>query len=603
MLSDKERKEIRRKIRQELEEKEQRRLRAKQQASKEKQKIAFHPEMEGEEAETVYKPNKYERAVSAQDSGEERKAHMKHSAEDWLHITKLKEEVEEDFYDSHNEYLQYFDRHGHKKWQHRKLFDEKQQKARNRIEVRKAKKSAFRRNLALFVSSVSFVVVAFIYFTMNRPYSYLWVSSNVDGAAIFIDNELTKHNTDALLASLSPGEHKVALYKPGYCTRFTTVELLKNDTSQVNIDLEIDSLFFHPKKTREPMKDELFPPAWSGKSSGRTPSASKRALASSSDKTSVLITSNISDAQIIIDGNPTPFEINQPITKLTPGTHIIEVQKQGYRSDPAYNVVKLTRGSSTRYLTFELIKESPLVLTVSTEPVDADIFVNSILMGHGEMVQEYQTPGRLKISFGEVRSFKTPPPIEAQLSERNPTINEKGVYLPLIELSVSLGQDGLVVEKGVSHVYSGYYFPNTGPVPSGENGPEIKKLEYHNVYAWEMGYAFARRNPPGSDYLQVIFSLPENFSKNKVLFLTLRGCASNRNYLLNLTKTTDIAIEVNGREILSHFSPTANIDWQEPMGKDSWPISDFLKVGENNVIIRTTAENKCYYYLNAIEIN
>jgi len=118
-----------------------------------------------------------------------------------------------------------------------------------------------------------------------------------------------------------------------------------------------------------------------------------------------------------------------------------------------------------------------------------------------------------------------------------------------------------------------------------------------------MGYAFAHRNPPGGDFVEFIFELPENFSQNKILYLSLRGLASNKNYLFNMTKSTDIAVEINGRTVVNHHSPINNIDRQEPLGVDSWPVSDFLRIGENRVLIRTTEDNKCYYYLHSVEIN
>ncbi|MBL7191610.1 PEGA domain-containing protein [bacterium] len=596
MLTDKEREELREKVRRELAEKERRRI-------KSHDETVDHPEeKEPRDQRTHGRLNKYEQAVQPDNSAGTEQKH-RYNSEDWLEITRLKEEVEDDFYNSKEDYIQYYDRHGQNKWIHRALFNEKQRKARSRIDAKRSKLGMQRRNILLALSTSLFIFVAAMYISTHRPKAYLEVTSNIEGAVVFIDNEMTHHSTDAFINNISPGKHKIALYKPGYNTKFTSLELLKHDTTQIYMELEEDTKFVRDRKEIEPAKETLFPPAWTSEGKIRPKTQVKPTGTSSAGKTSLLITSNITDAVVAVDGKPTEYEINREINRLSPGSHIIELQKQGYRCDPAYAVVKLTAGENTKYLSFELIKEVPLLLIVNTEPVDADIYVDGILMGHGETVQKYQKGGDMSISFGDVRGYNPPPSIDIQLSERNPTIKETGIYYPIINMSVKINQDSLVEQHGIKKVVTGYHFSNTGFVPSGEAGPGIKKLEYYDIYAWEMGYAFSRRNPPGSDFVQIVFNLPDNFEKNKVLFLNLRGFASNNNYLFNLTKVTDIAVEVNGKEIVSHYSPISNIDRNDPIGRDSWPISDFLKNGENTITVRTTDENKCYYYLHAIEIN
>ena len=598
MLNEKGKNELRAKIKQQLEDKEKERLAQKEKL--EREEITRREKKKASLGKPIEEPASAEKSdETVQSAPAQAPSPGRYTSTDWAEIERIKNEAEEEWYNAHPDYIQYYDRHGKQKWMHKTLYLQRKEKEHARHQARVLRKKTLTRSLILIGSILILSIISVLYQFLSREYGAIQVHSNIKGATISLDGNPTNYDTDALMTNILTGEHTISIYKPRYFTTSKRINLEKGDTLILEIILEIDPQYAIIAEAESiaivpPMEaQQIYTPG----------SQLKPPIIATREKTSLLINSNIQDAVIKIDGNPTPYELNQEIDDLPAGSHIIEVEKAGYRSDPVYAQVNLQKGASTQYISFVLIRENPLVLTIRTEPVEGDIYVGGILKGHGNIVREHQLPGRFTISFGKVRGYRTPDEIEVQLSERNPSVTKVGLYLPIIEISASLGQNGQIIKHKVREVRTGYYYHNTGPVPSEEVGPDIKKLPSYNIYVYEMGYAFARRNPPGSDFVEVIFDLPQNFERNKILYLSLRGLASDNNYLFNLTKVTDIAVEINGRTLITSYPPINNLDREEPLGRDSWPISDFLKIGENRIMIRTTEDNKCYYYLYSIEIN
>jgi hypothetical protein len=120
------------------------------------------------------------------------------------------------------------------------------------------------------------------------------------------------------------------------------------------------------------------------------------------------------------------------------------------------------------------------------------------------------------------------------------------------------------------------------------------------MYYWEMGYAFARRNPPGSDFIEMHFELPEHYDQNESIVLEFHGYGSHDNYLFHLVEGNVLAVDVNNKEVIPRFEPSSILDEGQPIGVDGWQIKLHLQEGENSVRIRTTEENHCFYYLRKI---
>ena len=587
MLTDKQKEEYRRKIKSEIETREKRRLDG--------------PDNDENAKSSEMSRQTDLRTPKSAGSFSEGPAALRDniSGSDWIEIERLKNQAEEEWYSANPDYTYYLDRNSNKKWIHKVYYEKKmaREKAREEIESNR------RRNLIIGSTALGLFVIlsvmAIFYFLVPKYECSVSVESNIHGAAIFIDGKRTKFDTNAMINTLTAGDHQISIYKPGYTTGVSNIDVQKGDTARVVIYIEVDPKYLEIEQAQRP---DSIPaadnePIYTPGSARRNPENVHR------DKTLLFINSNVEEIVVKVDGKPTPYEVNRVINQISGGSHIIELEKTGYRAEPAYAVVDLKKGTKTQYLSFEMLRENPLALTIRTEPVDGDIFINEILMGHGQTIQQYQIAGNFRISFGNVRGFKTPVEEFAQLSEREPAITILGKYLPIIDILLSIQASGQVESHGVKAIETGYYYPNTGGVPSKEFGPELKIQPLLNQYVYELGYAFGRRNPPGSDYLELVFDLPDNFDKNKVLQLTLRGAGSDDTYLLNLSKQTSIAVEINGRLVANNYKPMNNISKDGTFGNDTWAVSEFMRIGENRVMVRTTDSNKCYYYLHKIEIN
>jgi hypothetical protein len=520
-----------------------------------------------------------------------------------MEVQKVKREEEDRFYRENANYVQYIDRYGQKRWIHRKLFEEKRRKSVERSRARKrAQWEEARKYLLLGLAAVVGVVVVWIIIS-SQPSPVLVVRSNVPRASIFIDNILSSHVTDATICNITPGEHKIALYKAGFETKFVPVEISGDDTAVV--DVILDSL----PPSEFAMRYGDIAEVESSEPSAPVPKPTIPSLASQARSqrekgpqyASAFITSNETDAVIYMDGNPIAAEINSVIDNIDLGSHTFEVRKHGYESDPTYSLVRFRKAGELVSLSFELVRDIPTSLRIKTEPVAGEIFVDGRSVTRG-VYQEEVSIGTYKVSFGEVPGYQTPEPQQVSISELQPEMEIVGIYVPKVYIEVSLGDEGQLIRHGCRDVTVGYYMPDQGAVESFEYGPTIEKIKSQGMYYWEMGYAFARRNPSGSDFIEMHFELPKRFSENDNIVLELHGYGSRDNYLFHLSEVNDLAVDVNNKKVIPHITPSSILDEGQPIGVDSWPIKLHLKEGENSLRVRTTEANHCYYYLRRIII-
>jgi len=516
-------------------------------------------------------------------------------------IRGVKKEEEDRFFRENSDYIQYVDRYGQKRWIHRQLFEEKRRKSIERSEARKQERwRNIRKYLAAAVAVLSVIAVVWIY-RISKPSRVLIVKSNVAGASIFVDNLLSPHVTDATIRRISPGQHKIAVYKAGFETKFVPVTFGKSDT--ITVYVELDSM---------PPSELALRSSYSVNGSNQKPSdiPKRQAAPATSSNTerratprqenaSVFITSNEPDATIYLDGDPLAAEINSVINNLPLGSHTFELRKSGYRSDPSYSLVHLRKPGELISLSFELVRDIPTSLTIKTEPISGPIFLDGRSVTSG-LYQQSIPLGDYQVSFGEVPGYKTPESRQVSLTEISPTVEMVAVYLPRIYIEASLGDDGQLIRRGCRDVTAGYYLPDQGAVESFEYGPTIENVKSQGTYYWEMGYAFARRNPPGSDFVEMHFELPEHFDGNDNIVLELYGYGSKNNYLFHLTEVNDLAIDINNKEVFPHVKPSSVLEDGQPIGVDSRQIKLHLHQGENSVRVRTTEKNSCYYYLRRI---
>jgi len=516
-------------------------------------------------------------------------------------LQRVRKEEEDRFFRENPDYVQYVDRYGQKRWIHRQLFEEKRRKSIERSEAQKQERLRDIRKYSVLALLFLTVIAAIWIYGISRPSRVLIVRSNVPGASIFIDNLLSPHVTDASIRRIPPGQHKIAVYKAGFETKFIPVTIGKSDTVMVYV--ELDTM---------PPSELALRSSYSGSEADQKPTVSSRkpAVATPSSNTqrratpqqeiaSVFITSNEPDATIYLDGDPLVAEINSVINSVPLGSHTFELRKPGYRSDPSYSLVHLRKPGELISLSFELVRDIPTSLTIKTEPISGPIFLDGRSVTSGTYQQSLPL-GDYQVSFGEVPGYKTPGTRKVSITEISPTVEFVAVYLPRIYIETSLGDDGQLIRRGCRDVTAGYYLPDQGAVESFEYGPTIENVKSQGSYYWEMGYAFARRNPPGSDFVEMHFELPAHFDGNANIVLELYGYGSKNNYLFHLTEVNELAIDINSKEVFPHVKPSSILEGGQSIGVDSRQIKMHLRQGENSVRVRTTEENSCYYYLRRI---
>jgi hypothetical protein len=573
MLSEEEKSKIREKIRKDLERREQR------------------------DAEEIRR-----RALESAGGGDSPEQ-MDESQLKAAEIQRVKKEEEDRFYHENPNYIQYVDRYGQKKWIHRKLFEEKRRKSVERSRAKREAQWADIRKYGLFALAIIMVMAAIWVYKITQPKRVLVVTSNVPGASIFIDNLLSSHVTDATIRTISPGRHKIAVYKAGFETKFVPVVVDKSDTVFVHVDLDSlppselamrsgYAMEGPDQKPPEIPKLRKMPTA--------VPKTQKRP-SPTKEYASAFITSNEPDATIYLDGDPIAAEINTVIDDIELGAHTFELRKPGYKSDPSYSLVQFRKPGELISLSFELVRDVPTSLTIKTEPISGPIFLDGHAVTSG-IFQQAVPIGDHKVSYGDVPGYRTPDPQDISITEISPTLTVTGVYIPKVYVEASLGDDGQLIRRGCQDITVGYYLPDQGAVESFEYGPTIENVKSQGMYYWEMGYAFARRNPSGSDFIEMHFDLPAHFDDNKNIVLELYGYGSKNNYLFHITEVNDLAIDINNKEVIPHFQPASILEDGKPLGVNSFPIKLHLHQGANSVRLRTTDGNHCYYYLRRIVV-
>jgi hypothetical protein len=200
-----------------------------------------------------------------------------------------------------------------------------------------------------------------------------------------------------------------------------------------------------------------------------------------------------------------------------------------------------------------------------------------------------------------VEGYKTPSPQKAFLTQSWPLASVQGVYLPLIYISSRLDQSGRTITQKCK-LKQGYVLNGESNYNDPVAGPGIKLLEETKSFGWEIGYAFSNRNPPGQDFLELEFDLPENFDGNKPLELHLYGAASDRKYPFSLSGRSGIDIIVNSKKIKEDYLPVSNLSAGPISKADVFQVNSFLNAGKNTIRIQASNASRCFYYLQEIDL-
>jgi hypothetical protein len=479
-----------------------------------------------------------------------------------------------------------------------------------------------------FILMVVIIFFAYQILLTDRKGS-IHVVSNIPGAEIFLSSSPSNQKTDATLRHLRPDAYDISVHMDGYLSDpiRQLVQVKRGETAEVHFRLMKDTTIgmepapeltqldtaSHSKSAREwlPSLDSLKKVRENQRKTeiGRTQlSPSYRKADVSPDPsvfTSVSVTSSRDGAMIIVDDVETGFTTPANLI-LNRGIHTIQVQMDGYQADPPKAEIVSSYAGQRDEVHFQLsyvqAAGDSFALVISTEPAEGRIFVDDRFCAEGVYKAKSLNPGEYLVSFGSVDGYTTPESQKIVISQDAPYAHVVGTYRPIVYISASLDDKGQLIEKGVDQVVTGVFFQPGGFSSDDIRGPAVKFLEGNKFYAWELGYADAEKNPPGSDGIEFVFTVPKGFDRDKNTQLRIYGYASNRNYPFTFLNKTEIAIYINGSGVNSNFKPTYNVDEERALGYDEFDISPFLKEGENRLLIRTTSDSRCYYYLNKIVI-
>lgn len=387
---------------------------------------------------------------------------------------------------------------------------------------------------------------------------------------LFINNEYYGKIGDFPLLTLEEGKYRIEVNKAGYITvpNKQTVNVNAGDTTVVILEQVASGT---PSKSPSSRMD----------------------LPGTLD-----ITSNISDAQIYLNGKNTGKATDYVFTNLPLGRYRIQLVKDGFVSEPEEKTLRLTSSDPTGEASFHLRREFEEV-NIKTDQADAQIYVDGELKGTGTL-KEPLSIGKHKISFGEIPGYNAPTPREINVKARLP-FNVEVKYFPQMHIIAEVTDNGNIQAKNCN-IIVGYTFANKGFSPSDEAGPEVIYDENSGKYFWKFGYAFPLRNPKGNDAVQVAFKLPHELDYEQNFALAIYAATSEDKYPLSLSRSVDISIKFNNH-ILSYYYRPKSIKAAGGMEPVEWDITSYIKPGLNSLEIATTEKNNTFYFVKRIEIH
>ena len=312
---------------------------------------------------------------------------------------------------------------------------------------------------------------------------------------------------------------------------------------------------------------------------------------------SLEVTANVSGARIYLNGRDTGKETDYIFPDLPLGKYTVRVVKEGYNISPPEVQVVLSAADPTGEAQFTLQQNFEEV-AITTAPVEAPIFVDGKLKGHGHF-QGLLEIGEHEIRFGKVKGYKVPPAQTIQVTPGQPVRIEVTLF-PEILVKAEVTSNGNVYTANCQ-VFTGYTFSNRGFTASNEGGPEIvfhKKLQQ---YVWKLGFAFPWRNPKGNDAIKISFELPRRPPADQKFILKLEAAASREKYPLAISTKVDVYIKLNGT-ILSYYYRPQFLEDLNGLENIEWDITRALQPGLNTLVISTRDDNNVFYYIKRIEI-
>lgn len=295
------------------------------------------------------------------------------------------------------------------------------------------------------------------------------------------------------------------------------------------------------------------------------------------------VRSNVKNADIYINGEKTEYKTDYVLQKLDYGQYAISVKKQGYQTYPDERVVRVNSDNTRSIVSFTLSSTTTMV-TLRTQPVKGEIFINGKPVGIGEFKGSLPI-GEHEVSFGEIPFYKEPvvQKITITHEHENEFIFDYTTSLNMLFSNKEITPSGLG-----ERIKRGHVFNNFNLIVDNENGPEIKTNENINEQIWYLGYTFQYRNPPGKDALLFELTIPPNFDLSQLLNLKLWIYQSGNNYPIVVRGKAYYQIIVNGNTFRERVLPKYSIKEIGENHFEKFPINEYLRIGKNTIFISTT---------------
>jgi hypothetical protein len=300
------------------------------------------------------------------------------------------------------------------------------------------------------------------------------------------------------------------------------------------------------------------------------------------------ITSNVSAADIYLNGQNTGYKSSYFLSGLVAGTYRIHAKKNGYttRQPEQTMVVESSKPFQSVHFTLDPILSS---LVVKTQNAAGKIYFDDKLVGTGSIVQKVVS-GKHKVSFGDVSGFHTPATRTVDLSATSET-TISATYYPVVKLDARVTASGL----SSSDMKIKLGFVQFGKFKT-EAAIKPKSILANGEQVLDLSHPFPYNNPVAGHAIQLDFTLPSTFSFEQDLSLVLDLEKTSESYSATGSLFSEISILVNGNRKLLNQKITSS-------KKYKFKINNMLRNGENDILIYLTDKNTSHLYLKKIELN
>jgi len=406
--------------------------------------------------------------------------------------------------------------------------------------------------------------VAFMLLRVKRDEKALVkISAIHQDAKVFVENSFYGRLKDNKNLYLTPGKHRIALKKDKYVASPHYVDL--NLTAGDSVSIRFDFISRSTARSRSSEGDNIG---------------------------LVEVTSNISDARIIVDSKDSGYRTDYIFYKVAFGEHIVSVQKDGYVVEPSQKHIRLTELNPHHRLHFKL-RKADIAVSLKTTPVEGEIYLDGKKLGRGEWKGRL-APGKYQVRFGPFDQFHKPESRSIEIGEHFKS-NFTFSYAPLFNIAFS--PKWIRPRNNAGSIQIGYLDEDRNFVSDPSNAPEILMPESFSELVWVLGYAFAYRNPPLNDAIVFTFDLPQSINLKNNMWLKMWGYRTDEKYPLQFTNVSEINISVNNRIIQEDYTPRFSIEEASEKNFERFRINNLLRPGKNRLLISTSSVNTTYFAL------